>query len=96
MALTRTFYEIVGVKVVRYGVLALRFADGLEGEVDLDGDLWGAVFERVRTPEGFAEVYIDCGTVTWPGPVDLAPDTLYIRVKTGEWPPGLNMPSTDD
>ncbi len=94
MGVTRTDYEIVGVKVVSYGVLALRFADGLEGEVDLHGHLWGPVFENVRTPDGFDEVYIDCGTVTWPGPVDLAPDTLYIRVKTGEWPAGLNRPST--
>ncbi|HKZ15095.1 MAG TPA: DUF2442 domain-containing protein [Solirubrobacterales bacterium] len=84
--------DITGVRVVRHEVVALTFADGLEGEVDLRGHLWGPVFERVRTPEGFAEVYVDdeTGTITWPGEVDLAPDTLYIRVKTGEWPPGLN------
>jgi hypothetical protein len=28
------------------------------------------------------------GTIAWPGEVDLAPDTLYERVKTGEWPSG--------
>jgi hypothetical protein len=91
-------YGIVDVEVVRFGVLALTFEDGLEGEVDLDGHLWGPVFERVRTPEGFNEVYLgETGAVTWPGEVDLAPDTLYIRVKTGEWPPGLAMePSTAD
>lgn len=84
--------DITAVSVVRYGVVALTFADGLEGEVDLNGHLWGPVFERVRTPAGFAEVYVDeeTGTITWPGEVDLAPDTLYIRVKTGEWPPGLS------
>jgi hypothetical protein len=83
--------DITSVSVVRYGVLALTFADGLEGEVDLTGHLWGPVFERVRTPEGFAEVFVDeeGGTIAWPGEVDLAPDTLYIRVKTGEWPPDL-------
>jgi hypothetical protein len=86
-------YDIVDVKVIRFGVLALTFEDGLEGEVDLNGHLWGPVFERVRTPEGFNEVYVDdeIGTVTWPGEVDLAPDTLYIKVKTGEWPPGIAM-----
>ncbi len=83
--------DITAVRVVRHEVVALTFEDGLEGEVDLRGHLWGPVFERVRTPEGFTEVYVDeeTGTITWPGPVDLAPDTLYIRVKTGEWPPGL-------
>ncbi|MBS1863477.1 MAG: DUF2442 domain-containing protein [Actinobacteria bacterium] len=45
-------------------------------------------------PQGFAEVFVDeeGGTIAWPGEADLAPDTLYIRVKTGEWPAGLNRP----
>ncbi len=73
-------YRIVAARVVRHEV------------VNLGGHLWGPVFERVRTPEGFAEAYVDgeTGTITWPGEVDLAPDTLYIRVKTGEWPTGLS------
>ena len=35
-----------------------------------------------------AEVEVDAeiGTVVWPGDVDLAPDTLYERVRTGAWP----------
>jgi hypothetical protein len=46
------------------------------------------VFERARTPEGFAEVFVDAesGTVCWPGGADLAPDTLYERVLNGVWP----------
>jgi hypothetical protein len=48
----------------------------------------GPVFETARTPEGFAEATLDpdTGTVTWPGGADLAPDTLYERVRTGTWP----------
>lgn len=48
----------------------------------------GPVFATARTPEGFAQVAVDAesGTVTWPGGADLAPDTLYVRVKTGSWP----------
>ena len=84
-------YRIIAAKVVRHEVVALTFEDGLEGEVNLRGHLWGPVFERVRTPAGFAELDVDDvgGTIAWPGDVDLAPDTLYIRVKTGEWPAGL-------
>ena len=26
------------------------------------------------------------GTVAWPGDADLAPDTLYERVRSGVWP----------
>lgn len=50
--------------------------------------MWGPVFERARTEEGFAEMYLDTEThtIAWPGEVDLAPDTLYERVSTGNWP----------
>jgi Protein of unknown function (DUF2442) len=46
------------------------------------------VFERARTPEGFAQVMVDreTGTVCWPGGADLAPDTLYARIQSGVWP----------
>lgn len=48
----------------------------------------GPVFEAARTPEGFPEVAVDreTGTVVWPGGADLAPDTLYDRVRSGVWP----------
>jgi hypothetical protein len=48
----------------------------------------GPVFEAARTPEGFARVEVDpeTGTVVWPGGADLAPDSLYERVRTGSWP----------
>jgi hypothetical protein len=46
------------------------------------------VFTQARTPGGFAAVRVDpeTGTVVWPGGADLAPDTLYERVRTGAWP----------
>lgn len=80
--------DITAAAVVRHGVLKLTFADGLSGEVDVLARMWGPVFERARTEEGFAEAYVDteAGTVAWPGNVDLAPDTLYERVRTGSWP----------
>jgi uncharacterized protein DUF2442 len=63
--------DITEATVVRHGVLRLR-----------------PVFDRARTPQGFAEVRVDpeTGTVVWPGGADLAPDTLYERVRTGAWP----------
>jgi hypothetical protein len=46
------------------------------------------VFADARTPAGFAKVVVDdeTGTVVWPGGADLAPDTLYVRARTGAWP----------
>ncbi len=80
--------DITAATVVRHGVLSLTFADALEGEVDVLERMRGPVFERARTPEGFAEVTVDpeIGTVVWPGGADLAPDTLYERVRAGVWP----------
>jgi hypothetical protein len=80
--------DITEVVVVRHGVLALTFADGLRGEVDVLDRMRGPVFAQARTPEGFATVVVDpeTGTVVWPGGADLAPDTLYERARTGAWP----------
>jgi hypothetical protein len=79
--------DIVDVKVPRHGTLRIMFADGLEGEVEVLSRMRGPVFERARTPVGFVEVRVDTelGTVCWPGGADLAPDTLYERVRTGVW-----------
>lgn len=80
--------DITEARVVRNGVLALTFADGLQGEVVVLDRMRGPVFGQARTAEGFAEVRVDreTGTVVWPGGADLAPDTLYERVRTGAWP----------
>jgi hypothetical protein len=80
--------DITDATVVRHGVLRLTFADGLSGEVDVLDRMRGPVFDRARTPAGFAAVSVDeeTGTVVWPGGADLAPDTLHERVRTGMWP----------
>lgn len=80
--------DITEAAVVRHGVLHLTFADGLSGEVDVLDRMRGPVFQTARTLTGFARVAVDreTGTVTWPGGADLAPDTLYERVRTGIWP----------
>jgi hypothetical protein len=80
--------DITEAAVVRHGVLELRFADGLRGEIDVLDRMRGPVFAEARTTEGFAKVTVDAetGTVVWPGGADLAPDTLYERIRTGDWP----------
>jgi hypothetical protein len=86
--MSRLTPDITRVSVVRHGVIELTFADGLNGTVDVLPRMWGPVFERARTEEGFAQAYVDAETrtVAWPGGADLAPDTLYERVRTGVWP----------
>jgi Protein of unknown function (DUF2442) len=80
--------DITAVVVVAHGVLRLNFADGVSGEVDVLARMRGPVFADARTPTGFVKASVDAetGTVVWPGGADLAPDTLYERVRTGTWP----------
>ena len=80
--------DITRVDVLRHGVLRVTFADGTRGDVEVLERMRGPVFDEARTPEGFARASVDgeTGTVVWPGGADLAPDTLYERVRTGTWP----------
>jgi hypothetical protein len=80
--------DVTSAVAVSHGVLRLTFADGLGGDVDVLDRMRGPVFAQARTPAGFERVQVDSqtGTVVWPSGADLAPDTLYERVRTGIWP----------
>jgi hypothetical protein len=57
----------------------LRFEDGLEGELDLESELYGEVFEPLKDPESFARFVVD-HTLTWPNGAGIAPETLHERL----------------
>jgi len=67
----------------------VRFADGLEGEVDMAERVrapGAGVFAALADPDVFAQVYVELGAVTWPGEIDLAPDAMYTEIKkNGVW-----------
>jgi len=65
--------------------LWLRFADGVEGEVDLRGELWGEVFEPLQDKSKFAGFVLDqeFGTIVWPNGADFAPEFLYEKLRPG-------------
>ena len=56
----------------------LRFEDGLCGELDLSGELWGAMFEPLKDVATFARLKVDpdLDTITWPNSADLSPQWL--------------------
>jgi uncharacterized protein DUF2442 len=56
----------------------LALTDGSVVERDLSGLLDGiGVFHQITVDdEAFREVYVDYGTLAWPGEVDIAPETL--------------------
>ena len=80
--------DITAVSVVRHGVLRLTFADGLVGELEVTGRMRGAGVRDGADSRGVCPGRggPETGTVVWPGGADLAPDTLYERVRTGLWP----------
>ena len=51
----------------------LRFADGAEGEVDLEGELWGEVLEPLKKEALFSKfsLHKELGTIVWPNGADL-------------------------
>lgn len=75
-------------------VLRLSFEDGTEREVDLEGELWGPVFEPLRKdPELFRQVRVDdeLGTIVWPNGADMDPDVLH-----GDFEPVAPITTGDD
>ena len=61
----------------------LKFADGVEGEVDLETELWGEVFQPLKDKARFAEFSLnkELGTITWPNGADFAPEFLYQKLR---------------
>jgi len=60
----------------------LKFADGVEGEVDLEGELWGEVFEPLKEKALFAKLSVnkELETIVWPNGADFAPEFLYQKL----------------
>jgi hypothetical protein len=57
----------------------LEFRDGRTGEVDLEGELYGEVFEPLKEKRFFARLAVnpELHTITWPNGADFAPEFLY-------------------
>jgi hypothetical protein len=62
--------------------IRLRFADGCAGEIDLEGELWGEVFEPLKDASLFRQFRLDTelNTIVWDTGADLAPEFLYEKV----------------
>ena len=60
-----------------------RFADGVEGEIDLEPELWGPMFEPLKDKAFFTrfQLYPERSTIFWPNDADLAPEFLYEQVR---------------
>ncbi len=80
------YWDVVEVKPLEALGLFVRFTDGLTGEVRFRPEHLRGVFEPLKDPAYFNQVYVDHGAVVWPGQIDLAPDAMYREIKAkGVW-----------
>ena len=75
--------RLIEARYVRDYVVWVRFSDGIEGEVDLSGELDGLVFEPLRDRDYFRSfiVHPELHTIVWPNGADIAPEFLYDRTR---------------
>jgi uncharacterized protein len=76
-------YHVVDAKQISGYVLRLKFRDGTEGEIDLEPELYGAMFAALKDPDQFKLFRLDpeFHTLVWPNGADLAPEFLYQQVR---------------
>ena len=58
-------------------ILNLTFNTGERKQFDMRRFLHYPIFRRLQNQGFFALARVDYGTVTWPGDIDIAPETLY-------------------
>jgi len=69
-------------KYVNAYIVWLRFEDGVEGEVDLEAELWGEIFEPIKDQDEFKAFRLntELNTIAWPNGADFSPEFLYQSV----------------
>ena len=81
--------DVKKVKALPDYCLEVEFTDKTSGKVfmkDLIFSPKAGVFARLRDRALFNKVFIEYGVTTWPGELDLAPDTMYVEFKKhGQW-----------
>ncbi|MBE7418584.1 MAG: DUF2442 domain-containing protein [Ideonella sp.] len=71
--------RLIGVRAEADFKLHLTFASGETRTFDCTPYLHRGVFTRLRDPALFAQVHVQADTACWPGGLDIAPETLFLR-----------------
>ena len=76
-------HRLLAAHYLRDYVIHVRFADGVEGEVDLADELFGPVFEPLKDFGIFKQfvVHPEIHTLVWPNGADFAPEFLRQAVR---------------
>lgn len=71
--------EVRAVQTLPDFALLLTFEGGEQRRFDMRPYLHYPVFRKLENQGYFSLARVDYGTVTWPGDIDIAPETLYAR-----------------
>jgi hypothetical protein len=92
------YYNVMKAKYVEDYKIHLTFKNKKSGVLDFKNyPQYGGVFRRFKNLDYFKKAYVDkeCGTLCWPGGVDVAPETLYHEA-TGEPLPEWMIPEPQE
>ncbi len=82
-------WRLTRVQPLENYTLEVKFLDGTQGFVEMKQWILSpkaGVFIKLRDIALFNQVYLEHGAVTWPGEIDLAPDTMHDEIKhSGKW-----------
>ena len=61
----------------------LEFADGTEGEIDLEKQLYGEIFEPLKNPNYFKsfKIHPELNVISWDNGADFSPEFIYETIK---------------
>jgi hypothetical protein len=76
------FVHVTAVQYVDDYKLKLTFNNGVTGEIDLQPELYGEIFEPLQDKSLFQQVYLTGRTIEWPNGADFAPEFLLTLVKS--------------
>ena len=77
------YYDVKSVRYLHDYVLEVIFEDGIKGTADFsDYVKRGGVFSGFSDIEFFKKVFVnqELGVLTWPGDIDIAPETVFTKV----------------
>ncbi len=76
-------YHVIEAEYVSGYIIRLKFRDGTAGEIDLQPELWGEVFEPLKDLEVFKQfrIHPEFHTLVWPNDADFAPEFLHDNVR---------------
>ncbi len=77
------FYRIVEAQYVRNYIIRVKFDDGLEGDVDLEKELYGDMFSPLKDLGQFKKfkIHPELHTLIWENDADFAPEFLHSIVR---------------